>query len=89
MATEEEKEEIISEAEYDPSLRKLLIDNHFTFKNIVDICPPPNSKVARVSILKMDAKIQEGKGLYKTGCIFTLPGNRRDGMLYKGNIYGK
>jgi hypothetical protein len=69
---------------YDPDLTQLLIDNRFTCENMVDICPPPDSIVW---IMHRNEKMNFVNAMQdckqdQVGCIFTFPGNRRDGMMY-------
>lgn len=69
-------------SKYDPNLQKLLTNNHFTYKWMADICPPPDSRVNVVHKNSVKEMIENMEQTYENGCIFTLPGERRDGMMY-------
>jgi hypothetical protein len=71
--------------EYDETLRAFLLENGFTFKNVMDI-GITNALVMR-HIRRYDtqgtiASFQRHWPEDKAGTIFTLPGGRRDNMEY-------
>lgn len=68
-------------SEYDDTLGSFLLQNNFDASNITDICRTGLSieRIDRRDILEAVKKIQNN---HKTGCIFTLPTDRRDNTCW-------
>ena len=81
MIEEKNEESTVVDIKYDESLRELLLLNGFTHKNILDIC---KSGVISCEVhhSKILSAAEDFKKTHKSGCIFSLPGSRRDGMIY-------
>lgn len=77
-------------AEYDPSLRQFLLDNGFTFKNVIDVCIMSGMSMRYVSRNETPTLIKKAQELWppdQCGVIFTLPGDRRDNHEYLCGTY--
>ena len=83
----EEKEDARELIEYDVELHDFLLKNNFTYKNLPDHASTfmieeiqyVSREISKVMTMVNSIRtINKGK----SGCIFTLPGNRRDNHMY-------
>ena len=85
--TNDKKEEKATEqltVEYDEKLEKLLMEHNFKHTNISEFFTGISTRYSYLHIHKdeVSERIEAMKKDMVNGCIFTLPGSRRDGMKY-------
>lgn len=80
MARKKEKEKMT--VEYDPLLEQLLIENNFTCLNISDIFIGLSYTHSYINRRDLFHRINKINISYEKCCIFSLPGNRRDGKMH-------
>lgn len=83
----EEKENLRELIEYDAELHELLVKNKFTWKNLPDhnfVFMIKEAHYVSRQMSKVMAMIDSIRLINKgrSGCIFTLPGTRRDNHMY-------
>ena len=85
MACQKEEKEIIITPIFDESLRGFLLEHKITIKNVNSILNSNDGiglsyyKYGNVSNFNMQAVITSFQTQLTGGCIFTLPGTRKDG----------